>query len=181
MRYRKEIELADGTPCVLRSPVPDDAEAMIAHLTAVSGETDFMLRYPDEVKITVEDERAYIEKLDSEARSGMIVAEIGGEIAAIGRLSAVSELSRFRHRAEFGVSVRRANWGVGVGSAILRAAVDLAREFGYEQLELSVTSENARGIALYERFSFEQCGSVGRAFRFRDGRYAAEILMVLRL
>jgi RimJ/RimL family protein N-acetyltransferase len=181
MRYRKEITLKDGTPCILRNPTPDDAEAMISHLTAVSGETDYMLRYPDEVAITVEDERAYLGKLESDARSGMIVAEIDGQIAASGRLSAVSELSRFRHRAEFGVSVRRARWGVGVGSALLRAVIGLARELGYEQLELSVSSENARGIALYERFGFERAGAVERAFRYRDGRYAAEILMLLRL
>jgi RimJ/RimL family protein N-acetyltransferase len=181
MRYRKEIALKGGTPCLLRNPAKGDAEAMIAHLTAVSGETDFMLRYPDEVKITVEDERAYLEKLEAEPRSGMIVAEIGGEIAATARLSPISELSRFRHRAEFGVSVKKARWGVGVGSALLEAVVDLAREFGYEQLELSVSSENARGIALYERFGFVRAGAIEHAFRYRDGRYAAEILMVLKL
>lgn len=181
MRYRREITLRDGTPCVLRNPAPGDAEAMIAHLTAVSGETDYMLRYPDELNIAVGDERAYLEKLEGDMRSGMIVAEIEGGIAACARLSAVSEFSRFRHRAEFGVSVRKARWGVGVGSALLEAVIDLAREFGYEQLELSVSSENARGIALYERFGFERAGAIERAFRFRDGRYAAEILMVLKL
>ena len=45
MRFgEKEIELKDGTTCILRSPNEQDAEKMIEYLKMTSEETHFMVR-----------------------------------------------------------------------------------------------------------------------------------------
>ena len=55
MRFApKEIILKDGRACVLRPTAPEDAEAMIQYLKETAGETEYLLRYPDEVTFTVE-------------------------------------------------------------------------------------------------------------------------------
>ena len=59
----KEIILKDGRTCVLRPTAPEDAEAMIQYLQERSGETEYLLRYPDEVTFTVEGERGILGRL----------------------------------------------------------------------------------------------------------------------
>ena len=55
MRFpEKEITLKDGRKCILRPTMPDDAENMIEYMKVTSGETDFLLRTPEEVNYTVE-------------------------------------------------------------------------------------------------------------------------------
>ena len=48
--------LKDGRSCILRSPTPADSEAIIAYLRQVNGETEYLTRYPDEVRMTAERE-----------------------------------------------------------------------------------------------------------------------------
>ena len=50
----KEVELKDGTRCVLRSPNEQDAESMIEYLKTTSDETHFMIRYSEEIAISIE-------------------------------------------------------------------------------------------------------------------------------
>jgi putative acetyltransferase len=61
--------------------------------------------------------------------------------------------------------------GRGVGSALMRAAVDLADNWlNLIRLELLVIDGNDAAISLYRRFGFEIEGTL-RAFCFQGGRY----------
>lgn len=55
------VSLKNGKTAVLRSAEPGDAAAMIDYLKAAAGETPFLLRYPDEVVLTEEDERRFLQ------------------------------------------------------------------------------------------------------------------------
>ena len=46
----KTITLKDGRNCILKPPVPEKAEEMISYLKQIAGETQFMSRYPDEIR-----------------------------------------------------------------------------------------------------------------------------------
>ncbi|MDO4460271.1 MAG: hypothetical protein Q4C42_09410 [Clostridia bacterium] len=48
----KEIILKNGEKCLLRPVAVSDAQDMIDYLRTVSGETPYLLRYPDEVTFT---------------------------------------------------------------------------------------------------------------------------------
>ena len=64
MRFpEKEITLKDGRKCILRPTSPDLAEEMIEYLKVTSGETPFLLRYPDEVNYTPEGEKEILGRL----------------------------------------------------------------------------------------------------------------------
>ena len=76
---------------------------------------------------------------------------------------------RRRHAAELGMAVRDDWQGKGVGTALMKAAIDLADNWlNLSRLELSVFVDNASGVALYKKFGFEIEGTQ-RQFAFRNG------------
>jgi putative acetyltransferase len=106
----------------------------------------------------------------------MLVALVSGEV--VGNLG-LTRLIRARraHVGEIGMAVRDDWQGKGVGSALMRAALDLADNWlGLRRLELSVHADNARAIALYRKFGFEVEGT-HRAYSVRDGVYVDSLSM----
>lgn len=85
---KKEFKLKDGRKAVLRTPSEDDAEDMLQFIVKASGETDFLMRFPEELaEITLDQERAFIqENCDNKNRMMMtcfvdgIFARPGGKI-----------------------------------------------------------------------------------------------------
>ena len=109
-----------------------------------------------------------------------LVAVIGGK--AIGMLGLERFSNRRSHAGSFGMAVHDAYAGRGAGGALLGDAVDLADNWlNLRRLELSVYADNARAIALYERFGFEREG-FHPAYSWRNGAYVDSISMArLRL
>lgn len=67
--------------------------------------------------------------------------------------------------------------GMGVGSALMTALVDLADNWlNLQRLQLSVYTDNASAVRLYERFSFEIEGTM-RRFAYRNGEYVDAHMM----
>ena len=78
---------------------------------------------------------------------------------------------RMRHVATIGMAVRDDWQGRGVGAALMEAALDLADNWlGLSRVELTVYTDNAAAIGLYEKFGFEIEGT-HRRYAFRDGAY----------
>jgi putative acetyltransferase len=109
-----------------------------------------------------------------------LVAVIEGKV--IGCLGLERYEGRRSHSGQFGVAVHDAYAGRGAGTALLAAALDLADNWlNLRRVELSVYADNARAIALYERFGFEREG-LHRAYSWRNGAYADSLSMArLRL
>jgi L-phenylalanine/L-methionine N-acetyltransferase len=101
----------------------------------------------------------------------MLVATEGAEIAGALGFGAYTA-PRVRHVGRLGpIAVARAWQGRGVGSALMRAAIDLADNWlNLVRLELLVIAGNEAAIGLYRRFGFEIEGTL-RAFGFQAGRY----------
>ena len=49
-------------------------------------------------------------------------------------------------------------WGRGIGTALIRAAEDTARQLGYDQIALGVGLDNSRARRLYERLGYADWG-----------------------
>jgi L-phenylalanine/L-methionine N-acetyltransferase len=79
---------------------------------------------------------------------------------------------RRRHAMHLGIAIASEAQGQGVGTALMQALCDWADHWGQVlRIELTVFTDNARAIALYRRFGFEQEG-LHRAYALRNGRYA---------
>jgi putative acetyltransferase len=109
-----------------------------------------------------------------------LVAVMDGKV--IGMIFLSREENRRSHVGSIGMAVHDAYAGRGAGTALMAAVVDLADNWlQLKRLELGVYADNARAIALYERFGFEREG-LNRAYSWRDGAYADSLMMArLRL
>jgi GNAT superfamily N-acetyltransferase len=86
-----------------------------------------------------------------------------------------------KHRAEFGISVLREYWGIGVGKALTKACIQCARDAGYVQLELTVVAGNERAISMYHEMGFEEFGRNPRGFNSRESGFQELVYMLLWL
>ena len=86
-----------------------------------------------------------------------------------------------RHRADFGISVDAAYWGLGIGRALMQACIECARAAGYAQLELTAVAGNERALAMYTGAGFVEYGSNPRGFRSRTAGYQELVYMRLEL
>lgn len=181
MRYSKTVTLKDGRTCVIRSGEGRDAEAVLENFIATHAQTDFLTTYPDEIKYTVEDERAYLEKKLESERDAELVAEIGGKIAGTAGVSLLRDADKTRHRAGFGIAIDEAWWGLGVGRALTEGCIECAKAAGYLQLELEAVADNARALSLYRSAGFVEYGRNPKSFRTRGGVWQENVLMRLEL
>ncbi len=177
----KEIMLKDGTRCLLRTPLPEDAEQLLAYLKITAAQTPFLLRYPEEVTLTVEDERAFLQNTLNDPRSGFLCAIVGGRLVGNASFYPVGPRMKVAHRAAFGIAIMQEFWGRGLGEILTREIFSAAKSAGYEQLELEVVANNARAVKLYEKCGFVRYGTRPNAFLYKDGGYSDEHLMVLKL
>jgi putative acetyltransferase len=104
-----------------------------------------------------------------------LVAVIEGR--AIGMIGLERFLGRRSHVGSIGMAVHDAYAGRGAGTALIAAVVSLADNWlNLRRLELNVYADNARAIALYERFGFEREG-LHRDYAWRDGAYVDSLAM----
>ena len=100
-----------------------------------------------------------------------LVAEVDGKVVGNIGLHAIQKSRRRAHVAAIGMAVHDGHHGKGVGSALMKAALDLADNWlQYTRLELTVYTDNAAALALYKKFGFEIEGT-HRQFAFRNGAY----------
>ena len=146
--------MADA-PFAIRPATDDDRVPLAVLFAAVAEERDGIATEPP---VDVEGRAA------SWTLEGTLVAVAGGEI--IGSLHV--EASRFGY-GELGMAVAREWRGRGVGSALLAAAIERARERGLHKLSLSVFPHNAAAMALYRKFGFVEEGRRIKHFRRASG------------
>ena len=181
MKYRETIGLKDGRSCVLRNGTAADGQAMLDIYALTHAQTDYLLSYPDEVTMTVLQEAQFLrEKTDSENEIELL-AEVEGRIVGAAGIAARGKKEKIRHRADFGIGIDQAYWGLGIGRALTRACIELARQAGYSQLELEAVADNAHALALYESEGFREYGRNPRGFRSRYTGWQELVYMRLEL
>lgn len=173
----KEIILKDGTTCILRSPNEYDAEKMIEYLKVTSEETHFMVRYPEEINITIDKEMEILKDNLISSQNMMIGAFINNELAGNAGISCVRNHIKLKHRAVFGISIKQKYWNNGIGNALIKEIIEQAKQIGYEQIELGVFSDNEKAVTLYKKYGFEVWGNTKNAFKLKDGTYRDELIM----
>ncbi len=107
-----------------------------------------------------------------------LVAEVDGEVVGNLTLHAVQSSSpRRRHAGALGMAVRDDWHGRGVGTALMRACIDLADNWlNLHRLELDVFLDNEPAIRLYKKFGFVTEGRLVD-YAWRDGAYADVFIM----
>lgn len=154
----KEIKLKNGKTAILRSPIKEDAQAMIDYLNIIGGESDFITFGKNEFSMSVEAEQDYIERINSMDNSKNVLITIEDEIVGIASINSVQK-ERMKHNGTLGISIRKKYWGIGLGSEIMTYLIDWAKSNKItKKINLLVREDNIRGVKLYEKFGFEKEG-----------------------
>ena len=142
-------------PFVIRPGLEGDRVPLATLFAAVAEERDGIATEPP---------------VDVQARAagwmfdGTLVAVAEGAIVGLLHLQAS------RHGfGELGMAVARAWRGRGVGSALLAAGIEWARERDLHKVTLAVFPHNTAAIALYEKFGFVEEGRRVKQFRRASG------------
>jgi len=109
------------------------------------------------------------------ARFWPLVAEVDGQV--VGNLGLVRGEHHRSHVGHIGMMVHADYQGMGIGTALMEAVIDLAENWlGLTRLQLEVYPDNARAIGLYEKCGFEAEG-LYHADAYRDGQYVDTVVM----
>ncbi len=181
MKYNKVITLKDGRSCILRNGTALDGQALLNIFLLTHAQTDYLLSYPDESTMTVEQEAQFLKEKTESLNGIEILAEVDGTVVGSAGIGCVGMKEKLKHRAEFGISVDKAYWGLGIGRALTNACIECARAAGYAQLELEAVAENKNALALYESAGFVEYGRNPKGFRSRLTGWQELVLMRLDL
>lgn len=181
MEYRKAFIMKDGRECLLRSGTREDARQVIDCFLLTHAETDFLASYPDENRLTAENETEYLRSRLESPDELMLLAEVGGRIVGTAGVDHIGRGEKTRHRANFGISIERAFWSLGLGREMLRVCIECAKKAGYAQLELEAVGGNDRALALYESEGFVEYGRNPKGFRSRYDGWQELVYMRLEL
>ena len=174
------MKIKNGHDLIIRRAEKRDAQMLIDYLNVVGGESDNLLFGGNEFEMTVEQEEGFIESINSSKTSALLVGFINDKVACVGSLSAPSR-ERISHQGNIGMSVLKEYWGLGIGTILMTAIIDFAKNTGkLEILHLGVKADNSRAIKLYKKMGFQEIGLYSKFFKINNV-YHDEILMNLYL
>jgi RimJ/RimL family protein N-acetyltransferase len=158
----------------VRRAGPEDVEAVLRLFEAVAAERQYILTEPP-IDRDLRRKR-FLETIRSDD-AFIFVAETGGEV--------VGELTAFRRAstgpATIGMGVLAPWRGQGVGTALMHACVEWAREAGVHKLSLEVFPWNEAAIGLYRKFGFIEEGRLRKQYRRQSGELWDVLVMGLLL
>lgn len=156
MRVReKSFLLKDGRSCTIRNPRREDAVNLIEYLKVTASETPYLIREPEEITITLEEEYDYIQKVTESEHALLLIAEVDGKHAGNCALNSCGTFQRYRHRCGVAIALYQEFCGMGIGKRMLKER-------------------------LYKQLGFQIYGTLPHAVKYKDGTYEDEYLMVKR-
>jgi L-amino acid N-acyltransferase YncA len=117
---------------------------------------------------------------EHDAAHPVIVAELDGEVIAWASLSWFRSRCAYRYTVEDSVYVRHDLHGRGIGEALLRRLIGLARKLGHRTIIASISGEQSASIALHRKLGFLRAGRLRRV-GFKFGRWLDVVYMQLTL
>ena len=176
-----EVKDKTGRTIVLRNAEVSDAEDLIKYLKTTTGETPFLIREPDEVSLTLDQEERFIKSCIDAERELMLIATIDKKHIGNCSLMSIGSYKRYSHRCEVAIALYREFWGVGIGNIMMQTILEQAKKIGYEQAELEVISGNESALSLYRKLGFEKYGTFPNNMKYANGQYADAYWMMKKL
>jgi RimJ/RimL family protein N-acetyltransferase len=177
-----EFTLKDGRTAIIRSPKDEDIQGVLDYLYISSGETDFILRYPEEcTKYTAEGEKQLFDRMNAADNETMLVCIVEGKVAGNCQITWSNGI-KTRHRAHVAIALLKEYWNLGIGTRLFQELIRIAEENeNILQMELDFVEGNSRARALYEKMGFKITGVKPDAIRLKDGTLLNEYSMVRKM
>jgi ribosomal protein S18 acetylase RimI-like enzyme len=165
--------IADETPVMgtVREAVPAEAAAVEAVWAAVAAEGEW-------IGMELPFDRGWRDRFLAALAaqdSAWFVADVGGHVVGGVFVQAV------RGVAHFGMAIVEAHRGIGLGRALLNAAVGWARDRGCHKVTLEVWPHNTRARQLYRSAGFADEGYLRCHYRRKSGALWDAVIMAVIL
>ena len=170
-----------GREIVLRNAEVSDGAALIEYMKVTAGETPYLIREPEEITLTPEQEENFIKSKIEDDKELMLIATIDGKHIGNCSLMSIAPYRRYRHRCDVAIALYKEYCGCGIGTAMLQTVLNVAKEAGYEQAELEVMAENENAIAMYEKLGFKKYGTFPDNMKYADESYMDAYWMMKKL
>jgi RimJ/RimL family protein N-acetyltransferase len=166
---------------IIREAEEKDAARLIVFVKEFAEEPNIGIGLSSgDFKLTIEEEAKTIREFAESKNSIFLVAESEKQI--IGMLSCKGgHRKTSQHSTTLGMSVAKAWRGQGVGTLLIRRAVEWAKQTDcIKRIELQVFTTNPGAIHLYAKCGFVIEGQRRQSI-YRDGAYHDDFMMALLL
>lgn len=174
-KYRQIVTLADGTRVLLRPLMPEDREGLIALFEPVG---------PDDYKLMRNDVRnkelvgSWVDHLDYK-KVLPLVAVVADRI--VGDATLHFRTGPGRHIADVRIFISKEFRRRGLGTAMLRALIDVARKCGLQLLVAEIVADQVKVINAFKNLGFEQRALYPDYFIMPDGETHDVVVLMLPL
>ncbi|MDR0194133.1 MAG: GNAT family N-acetyltransferase [Myroides sp.] len=151
--------LKNDTQITIRPATRNGSAALLTLIKEYLDNSEYIPINAKDFTKTPQDIADWIKQLNTSANSLMLVAEFQGEL--IGNLDLTGHhRSTMFHTAVLGMGIVM-NWrNTGVGTVLLKTALEWAKNSPLEIISLDVYTENKSGIALYQKLGFKEVGVI---------------------
>lgn len=167
----KISKLKNNKYLILRKSTVCDAKDILEYLNCVGGESDYLLFGKDEFLLNIEEEKAYLRKMNKDNDSIMLLGIIDSEIISVSQVYRV-EGERTKHNCEIGISVKKKYWRNGIGTIVMKELIGFAKSKNKKNIRLTVNGENYQAIKMYEKFGFKKVGENKNYYRINNKFYS---------
>ncbi len=174
-KYRNLVTLPDGTRALLRPLMASDREALVALFAHASEEDRRYLRDDVTDRQLV---ASWAENLDYR-KVFPLVAVVNDRL--VGDATLHFRKGPHRHQAEVRIYLAREVRRRGLGTRMLRALIDIARNLGLHQLVAEIVTDQAPVIKAFQELGFQQQCVLSDYFMLHDGSTRDVALMILHL
>jgi RimJ/RimL family protein N-acetyltransferase len=173
----EECKLKTGEKLVVRTAVPDDAQALLEYAHVIFVEDLFNVTTLDEFKKTVEQESEWLQVHYDDPAHIALAAEVNGSLVGFLGFENGSR-KRLSHQGTLHMGVLPEFREKGVGTALVQSLIDWAKQNPIvEKLCLMVFATNQPAIRLYKKMGFLEEGRRLRHVKITDEKYVDTILM----
>ncbi len=170
---RKDAILKDGRRTVLRLYRPEDKEALVAMYASMSQEALKWGMPPYD--------RARIERWTTDLTNNVTLIARSEE-RVVGHLYMFkTPFERRKGVADLLIYIHQDFQNLGLGTLMMKKAIELAKERGLHRIGLTVVADNHSAIRVYEKVGFKKEGIARETFYGDDHRYHDEVEMGLIL
>lgn len=174
----RTVVLKDGRTVLLRHVEVSDASKVIEFVQGFVYDEEYVPLTEGEFNPTLAEEEQILSNYIERSNALFLVVEFEGKLVANINVDG-NQRKILHHTAVFGMGMHKEWQSCGLGTAILQAAIDWARNNSeLEILFLQVYADNQAGLALYRKLGFVKHGRIPDFFK-QNGRYHDEISMHL--
>lgn len=164
----KEVTLKNGKTVLIRQAEVADAQHLLDCVKKYIPQSEYIPKLEQEIVITVEQEREWINSFLIHNNSLLLVAEY--ENLVIGNIDLTGNRRKvMEHTAVIGMGMLKEWRNSGLGTALLDTAIEWARQNPVlELIWLQVYTANKAALHLYRKMGFEENGIMKSFFKHNN-------------